>query len=88
MGGNFSNFDERSIPPFVNQEYEKHKAGKKKDYLVLSDILSIVLPEDYIFNFYHLGNLYCMDQNKDGRFSFDDISKFSIMAIKEIKKYK
>lgn len=61
MGGNFSNFDVKLITTFVNNEYDKIKQGKKKDYLVLSDILSIVLPEDYIFNFYHLGNLYCMD---------------------------
>lgn len=77
MGGNFSNFEEKSILTFVNQEYEKYKSGKTKGYLVLSEILSVTLPEDYIFNFYHLGNLYCMDWNKDGRFSLDDIQKFA-----------
>lgn len=54
---------------------------------MLSDVLSINLPEDYIFNFYHLGNLFCMDANKDGRFSVEDIITFSEeFAIKQIKR--
>ena len=73
MGGNFSNFDERLMVTFMTNEYEKYRGSKKRDYLVLSDILSINLPEDYAFNFYHLGNLFCMDANKDGRFNLDDL---------------
>ena len=54
---------------------------------MLSDVLSINLPEDYIFNFHHLGNLFCMDANKDGRFSVEDIITFSEeFAIKQIKR--
>ena len=69
MGANFSNFNEKSIQTFSMNEYEKQRGTKKRDYLVLSDILSIQLLEDYPFNFFHLGTLFCMDWNKDGRFS-------------------
>ena len=70
----------------MTQEYEKHRGSKKRDYLTLSDVLSITLPDDYIFNFHHLGNLFCLDANKDGRFSLEDFLEFSAEAIKQIKK--
>ena len=88
MGANFSNFNEKLIKTFAMNEFEKSKGSKKRDYLVLSDILSVQLPEDYQFNFHHLGTLYCMDWNKDGRFSKEDILNFSSLAIGQIKKYK
>ena len=53
---------------------------------MLSDVLSLNLPDDYIFNFTHLGNLYCMDANKDGRFSQEDLVSFADVAIKQIRK--
>ena len=63
MGVTISNFDERSLLDFVTKEFDKRLGQKKlqKDYLVLSDILSMTLPEGYQFNLFHLGNLYCMD---------------------------
>jgi hypothetical protein len=76
------------LTAFIGNEYEKHKGNKKRDYLVLSDILGISLPEDYAFNFYHLGHLFCMDHNKDGRFSLEDLQAFGQMAIKQISNYK
>lgn len=78
MGGNFSNLTtQKAFNTFIKEEYEKIKVTKKREYLVLSDVLSINLPDDYIFNFHHLGNLFCMDANKDGRFSVEDIISFS-----------
>ena len=88
MGANFSNFSEKNLTTFVQSEYEKYKSSKKRDYMVLSDVLSINLPEEYPFNFFHLGNLFNMDQNKDGRFSLEDLLQFSQMALKQVKKYK
>ena len=41
--------------------------------MVLSDILNIEMPDDYKMNFYHLGMLYCMDVDRDGRFYLEDL---------------
>lgn len=54
--------------------------------MTLSDILMVSLPDDYIFNFHHLGTLFCLDNNKDGRFSLEDLLAFSEEALSTIKK--
>lgn len=54
MGAYFSNFTEETLTNFALEEYEK-QLTKKKEYLLLSDIMNIQLPEDYTFNFSHLG---------------------------------
>lgn len=41
---------------------------KRRDFMVISDLLNIDLPDDYKMNFMHLGILYNMDADKDGRF--------------------
>ncbi len=87
MGGNFSNLDnKKSLLYFIQQEFDKKCQKTKKDYLVLSDILSISLPQDYTFNFCHIGTLFCLDANKDGRFTMDDLTIFADMALQQIKK--
>ena len=69
-----------ALDAFITSEYEKAR-NKKRDYLVLSELLSLNLPDDYIFNFAHLGSLFSMDHNKDGRFSLDDLLTFSGEAL-------
>ena len=41
--------------------------------------------EEYLINFNHLGLLYCMDTDKDGRFSLPDLLEFGRRAIALIK---
>ena len=83
MGGNFSYLDTTaSLLSFMTQEYDKARGGKqKREYLVLTDILNISLPQDYTFNFCHIGTLFCMDANKDGRFSMEDLGIFAELAL-------
>ena len=78
MGANYSNFNEKTLEAFIKEEYEnqRQKQGqqRKKDFLVLSDLVNgMSLPEDYRINMCHLGMLFMMDWNKDGRFSLDDM---------------
>ena len=78
MGANYSNFNEKTLEAFIKEEYEnqRQKQGqqRKKDFLVLSDLVNgMSLPEDYRINLCHLGMLFMMDWNKDGRFSLDDM---------------
>ena len=47
---------------------------RKRDFLVLSDMVNgMGLDSEYRFNMCHLGMLFMMDQNKDGRFTLDDL---------------
>jgi hypothetical protein len=73
MGGGFSNFDEKSLVAFVSNQFKDALSQKKRDYLVLREIIYFELPSDFNFQFTHLGNIFCMDQNKDGRFTLEDI---------------
>ena len=43
------------------------------------------LIEEYRFNMCHLGMLFMMDRNKDGRFSLDDLQQFGRIAIDAIQ---
>ena len=75
MGQNYSNFDKQSIKKFVFNTFENEKPTrlKKRDFFVVGDILCIDLPDEYQFNMCHLGLVYCMDVDKDGRFSQEDL---------------
>lgn len=84
MGANYSHFDQKSLERFISEEFEKArlKSKNKKDYLVLQDIvIGLELPDDYRVHTAHLGLLFMMDWDKDGRFSLDDIQQFGAMAI-------
>ena len=90
MGANYSNFDNKSLQQFITTEYEKqrHRSNKKnRDFLILSDVLllSLDLPDDYRFNTAHMGTLFLMDTDKDGRFSLPDLLEFGRRAISLIK---
>lgn len=50
--------------------------------------MNFELPEDFNFQFSHLGNLFCLDQNKDGRFCLEDAENFARMMARNFKKYK
>ena len=43
------------------------------------------LTDEYRFNMCHLGMLFMMDSNKDGRFTLDDLQQFGQMAIETIR---
>ena len=90
MGTGYSNFDEKSIVPWVTAEFEKTQQNKKsRAYLVLSDLfyggVLHELPEDYTINMCHLGSLFMLDGDKDGRISLEDMLQFSTMSVKTIK---
>ena len=86
MGASLSNYNEETIKEWISTEFDRVRASKsskkKSDYLVLSDMIYLVdLPDDARLKTEHLGTLYMLDANKDGRFSLDDLQKFGLMAI-------
>ena len=82
--GNGSSLDP-GIEEFINSEFEKLLDGKDRDYLTLSEILKIEPPEEYPFNFYHIGNLYVLDNNQDGRIQKEEMIQFGLFCSKELK---
>ena len=60
---------------------EKAQRLKRRDFLVVGDLPSIELPDEYILNFEHLGLLYCMDISKDGRYYLEDFEEFGVEVI-------
>lgn len=52
----------------------------KRDYLTLTEILNIQHPEYYKFTFTHIGNLFLLDANKDGRISLSELENFALFC--------
>ena len=55
--------------------------------VIEKDFLQINLKEEYPFNFLHVGNLYVLDSELDGRISIDEMIKFALFCNKELKNY-
>lgn len=60
----------------------------KRNFLVASEVLKIVPPEDYPTRLDHIGNLFLIDQNKDGRFSVEELENFAMFYGQEAKSLK
>jgi hypothetical protein len=88
MGANACSLSANELKHIVSKEFENHVKSKKRDYLVLSEVLKLDPPDDLKINFHHLGNLFCLDFNKDGRFSVDDFETFSAISLEKIRKFK
>jgi len=90
MGQSTSTIPKEKIAELVKREYENSISLHVKDrnYLVLHDLFKLTLPEDIQLNFGHLGNLFNIDADKDGRFSLEDFQKFAVVAIDRVRKCK
>ena len=87
MGAKYTKFDEKSIKVFITNiiKQEKQQRLKRRDFLVVSDVLSTELPDESHFNLLHLGLLYCMDVDKDGRYYEEDLHNFGVEIMAYIK---
>lgn len=87
MGNNESSLD-KGIQQCVLSEYERVKKDKSRDYLILKEILNLSHPDDYPFTFAHIGNLFVLDENQDGRVNQQEILNFAMFCNKNLKNYK
>ena len=55
--------------------------------MTLHDVL-YAKHDELEIDFYHLGNLYCLDHDKDGRFSEEDVIQFARHCIDKVKRFK
>jgi hypothetical protein len=43
------------------------------------------LPDGYSFNVLHIGMLYCLDVDKDGRYDLEDLEEFGKEVVGQIE---
>lgn len=85
MGANFS-LD--YIKPLISSEFLRVKTEPPRDYLKLSEVLQIKAPEEISINFYHIGTLFKLDEDKDGRFTLQDLENYASFCDSKQKEYK
>jgi len=74
-----------SIQRHISEEFKRVKEATKKkngkihsaDYLVLDQVLQMQPFREQPVDVAHLGTLFCLDENKDGRFSEAEFGKFA-----------
>jgi len=64
------------------------KRDAHRQHLVLSEVLRLVPPEDYPVKMSHIGILYAIDQNRDGRFTLAELEEFAILCRDESSNFK
>eukprot|EP00941_MAST-03F_sp_MAST-3F-sp1_P004592 g4592.t1 len=80
-----------SVPTGVHERIRSEFASRKsvdRKYLILTEVLALTFPKDIQVNFMHLGTLYVLDKNKDGRFTLDELLAFAKTYVEEKKKNK
>lgn len=79
---------EKGIQEYVKTEFERVRKDKTRDYLILGEILQIKSQEEYPFTFAHLGILFVLDDDMDGRVTLDELINFAQFCNKNMKNYK
>jgi hypothetical protein len=87
MGNTESGLD-KGIQQYCESEFERVRKDNMRDYLVLGEILQIQSQEDFPFTMNHIGNLYALDVNKDGRVTLEELYDFAIFCGKNLKNFK
>ena len=88
MGSNICTMKANEVKEFVDKQFQESIVENKRVHLILSDILKIKLFDDLKFNVRHIGNLYLLDHDKDGRISSLDAQNFASLVIGQIRNVK
>ena len=86
--GNIESGLDKGIQQQIISEFERVRKDDTRDYLVLGELLQIQSPEDFPFTFNHIGNLFVLDSNKDGRVTLDELCEFGLVCVQHLKNYK
>mmetsp|Transcript_26711 Transcript_26711/g.48113 ORF Transcript_26711/g.48113 Transcript_26711/m.48113 type:complete len:210 (-) Transcript_26711:90-719(-) len=85
MGGTFS-ID--YLKQLTEAEFCRLTMGKERDYLELCEILQLKPPEEISLSFYHLGCLFVLDEDKDGRITLEELLGFVSFCHEKAGHYK
>jgi len=76
-----------SLRRCLDEEFERLRSGGK-DYLVLHELLQLRIPFDLFVDLSHLGVLFYIDKDQDGRFPMSELFDFAILAASRSRLYK
>jgi Ca2+-binding EF-hand superfamily protein len=85
MGGTFS-FE--YLRQLTEAEFQRLTATTERDYLELNEILQLKPPEEITLSFYHLGCLFVLDEDKDGRVTLQELIGFAGFCHEKASLYK
>ncbi|KAL4439573.1 hypothetical protein ABPG74_003975 [Tetrahymena malaccensis] len=78
---------DKGIKPIVKKQFENLKS-KQRDYLTVSEVIKFQHPENYQFQFDHLGNLFVLNSSRSGTFSIQEFYKFIEFCQNNLKNVK
>ena len=87
MGNVESNMD-KGLQLYIKQEFERVQKDPSKDYLTLGEVLQLKSQDEYPFTFAHLGLLFVLDDDRDGRVTQEELVKFGQVCNLNMKNYK
>ena len=73
------------IAEFLKTEFSEKKEANDRDYLTLAEVLTLQPPEEYPFDLLHIGLVFVLDSDLDGRVSYPELEKFALFCGKELK---
>eukprot|EP00276_Gloeochaete_wittrockiana_P009732 CAMPEP_0184647952 /NCGR_PEP_ID=MMETSP0308-20130426/5001_1 /TAXON_ID=38269 /ORGANISM="Gloeochaete witrockiana, Strain SAG 46.84" /LENGTH=235 /DNA_ID=CAMNT_0027079393 /DNA_START=13 /DNA_END=723 /DNA_ORIENTATION=+ len=77
-----------NIARYITEEFERVRANKEQDYLVLDQVLRMKPLREIPISFTHLGTLFVLDSDRDGRISLNELFAFAELFGKRQKLYK
>lgn len=86
--GNLQQGLDKGVVQHITAEFERVRKDKTRDYLNISEILQLQSQEEYPFTFSHLGVLFVLDDDRDGRVTIDELLHFATYCGKHMKNYK
>jgi len=87
MGNSESGID-KGLEMHIQSEFERVRKDKTRDYLIIGEVLQLQSQEEYPFTFSHLGILFVLDDDKDGRVTIEELTHFAMFCSKHMKNYK
>ena len=88
MGNSAGNELDDGYKELILDEFAAVKKDSLREHLVLSEVVKITPPDDYNVKIGHIGNLFVLDRQKDGRFTIEDLFKFGEYCRDESSKFK
>ena len=88
MGTALTSLSEVDFDNYIKKELARSLQLKsEEDHLLLTEVInySQELPDMLQYDFNHLGSLYWLDHDKDGKFSINDFARFSKIWVERSK---
>lgn len=86
--GNIESGLDKGIIEHIQQEFDRVRKDKTRDYLIIGEVLQLQASDEYPFNFSHMGILFVLDEDRDGRVTLEELINFAVFCMVHLKNYK